>query len=430
MIPLYEIGIIKLGVIASFSMILTAIAIFLLINTLILRLGKILTICALVATSIILIFTQSLAELAKVIEKGKGFSLIGKAVGDISINTTFIIFMVFLIIDILLMTAFLEKKKNMLTSDAIKQSFDVLPEGICFSEPNGYPLLINVKMVEIWSKVFEEKEMNEKVCYAMLLEGKINKRIQILRKTPTIILRDGDTVWDIHRIRHEDAVETIVYDISEEYGLNYELETRKQKLSEINKRLKRYNKDVKNITREKEILAAKMRIHNDMGQFLLALKLELTQDKKEKYGELMALWKYTVAVLRNEIKINKKGEDLEDLMLAASALGIKIKFMGELPENSKVKDVILKAAFECMTNTARHAGGDETYVKIEDKEEVILCAISNNGKAPEGDIKETGGLANLRNSVEAIGGNMVVEVTPEFILKIEFLKGKAMIWEE
>ena len=48
----------------------------------------------------------------------------------------------------------------------------------------------------------------------------------------------------------------------------------------------------------------------------------------------------------------------------------------------------------------------------------MTAALSNNGKAPDGPIRETGGLAVLRKAVEAAGGVMTVRSDPAFLLTV------------
>ena len=48
--------------------------------------------------------------------------------------------------------------------------------------------------------------------------------------------------------------------------------------------------------------------------------------------------------------------------------------------------------------------------------------IYNNGQPPEREIREGGGLTNLRHRIETEGGRMLVQSFPEFALVIEIPK--------
>ncbi len=84
----------------------------------------------------------------------------------------------------------------------------------------------------------------------------------------------------------------------------------------------------------------------------------------------------------------------------------------------EIRHIAVTAMHECMTNTLRHAGGDEVYVKaIRDKQGVILT-ITNNGSNKTERVTEKGGLKSLRIMVEKYGGTMQITATDGFMLKI------------
>ena len=111
---------------------------------------------------------------------------------------------------------------------------------------------------------------------------------------------------------------------------------------------------------------------------------------------------------------------LED---AAASLNISIELSGNIPDDCKIKSAVTAAIRECLTNTARHAGGDKLFVSITESSEGIKVELTNTGKQPYGEIEEKGGLRNLRNTVERAGGTMTVESLPQFLLRLEFVKG-------
>lgn len=64
------------------------------------------------------------------------------------------------------------------------------------------------------------------------------------------------------------------------------------KLKAVNERLISYGKNVSQLAREKEVLMAKIRIHDDIGKLLLITKQKLTNDmKKEDQKELLSFGK-------------------------------------------------------------------------------------------------------------------------------------------
>ena len=237
--------------------------------------------------------------------------------------------------------------------------------------------------------------------------------------------KDG-TVWDVrengiaagkHRIW-----ELAAYDITVQHNLNSTLESRIRRLNQINDRLKDYNRNVDSIIREREILSAKVSVHDDVGRTLLAARSYMEQPKHERNREkLLSLWRYNLAVMRNDIEPQQQSNEWKLLLDAAEAVDVEIVLNGELPEERTVRKAIVSAVHECLTNTVKHAGGNRLEVNITG-EDLVSVSITNDGTVPSGEIQETGGLMNLRSTVEAAGGSMMIQSRPHFMLRLEFMK--------
>ena len=78
--------------------------------------------------------------------------------------------------------------------------------------------------------------------------------------------------------------------------------------------------------------------------------------------------------------------------------------------------MMIVAMRECLTNTVRHAEGTEMYVEIGTEKGEDRITITNNGRRPEKEITEGGGLSGLRHSMENMGGTLRIESVPEFRL--------------
>ncbi len=75
-------------------------------------------------------------------------------------------------------------------------------------------------------------------------------------------------------------------------------------------------------------------------------------------------------------------------------------------------------------NTARHADGDELYITVSDDGKFFKARLSNNGRAPQAELVEGGGLSSLRTMTEMAGGSMRVESSPRFVLTVSVPKGE------
>lgn len=325
---------------------------------------------------------------------------------------------------------FWKKQKKQLTADAMKESLDNLPDGICFYSRDGQPLLVNHQMNRLSGELFGTEILNGNQFLHQLEREEFIGHGQIIRRKPNLMLQtDNQTVWEFHNkelVLNDNVVsELIASDVTEQYQMAMELEKRNRSLNQINRQLRIYNSEVNRITREQEILGAKVRIHDDVGRSLLAARAYLSQPKEQRERkQLLLLWDYTISSLKKEAEPEQKSGDWELLQKAASAVNVKITLNHPLPEEEKLRALLVAAIYECMTNTVKHADGDEVYVEIQKKDAVLNIHLTNSGKPPSQIVKETGGLSNLRKIIETAGGIMKIESEPRFMLELELPKGE------
>ena len=107
---------------------------------------------------------------------------------------------------------------------------------------------------------------------------------------------------------------------------------------------------------------------------------------------------------------------------AAEDVGVRVTTEGELPLAEPALSVLRCAISECVTNTFRHAGGDALTIRVEETARGWRCRFTNDGSPPAGEVRETGGLGNLRRLCEGCGGTMRVENSPRFLLELTIPK--------
>ncbi|MEI3218552.1 MAG: hypothetical protein V8S08_01625 [Lachnoclostridium sp.] len=172
-------------------------------------------------------------------------------------------------------------------------------------------------------------------------------------------------------------------------------------------------------------MTAKVHVHDDVGRSLLAFRSYLVQSpEKRNREELLLLWRHTVAVMRNEIDSFQQTDEWKLLMKAAEAVDVEIIKDGELPEDKGRREILIAVIHECLTNTVKHANGNRLYLSVRSEGTADIAELTNNGKQPSEQIKETGGLKNIRYTVEAAGGAMTIKSTPRFMLQVELPKGE------
>ena len=301
------------------------------------------------------------------------------------------------------------KGKWQLSPVSIKESCDHLPSALCFAWENGQPCLKNLKMDELSHLLTGEALLNANVFW------------EKMESQPIVTLKNGRT-WSFERVRME-MDGKIVYqitstNITEEAQLQWELEKDNLRLKAMNRRLRQYGQDVQEATREKEILLAKTRVHDEIGHALLQTRqfLSGTQGDAES---VCAAWRQNVRLLLGKYADEKRFDAFAQLARAAQAIGVTIERCGVFPEkNTENAQLVETAAHECLTNLVRHAGGTRLEIVGEKAASGWRVRYLNNGKAPNGPIVEGSGLTGLRTRTEAAGGKMDIEYAPRFELTL------------
>ena len=199
------------------------------------------------------------------------------------------------------------------------------------------------------------------------------------------------------------------------------MEQENQQLEQFNQRLRDYGEKADALTRAKERLEIKVKVHGMLGQALLATRRCL-QDESVSYDEAMALWHHSVSVLHQET-VQETDKPLEALKKAAAATGITLELKGEIPEEAKVRQLFLQAAAESLTNAISHAKAKTLYVDFAEDPYAYRVSIYNDSLLPTGPVREGGGLSALRKNVERIGGQLEIKSVPQFILTVTIGKG-------
>ena len=301
------------------------------------------------------------------------------------------------------------KSRRQLSPVSIKESCDHLPGALCFAWENGQPCLKNLKMDELSHLLTGEALLNANVFW------------KTFEPQPIATLENGQT-WSFARVRLGMSEKTVYQitgtNITEEARLQRELEKDNLRLKDINRRLRQYGQDVQEATREKEILRAKTRVHDQIGHALLQTR-QFLSDTQGDAESVCAAWRQNVRLLLGKYADDQHVDTFDQLARAAQAIGVTIERRGVFPaENTESAQLVETAAHECLTNLVRHAGGTRLEIIGEKAASGWRIRYLNDGSAPSGPIVEGSGLTALRARTEAAGGKMDIAYTPRFELTL------------
>lgn len=301
------------------------------------------------------------------------------------------------------------KSRRQLSPVSIKESCDHLPSALCFAWENGLPCLKNLKMDELSHLLTGEALLNA------------NDFWKTMELQPIVTLENGQT-WSFERVRLGMSGKTVYQitgtNITEEAQLQRELEEDNLRLKNMNRRLRQYGQDVQEATREKEILRAKTRVHDEIGRALLQTR-QLLAGMQGDTESVCAAWRQNVRLLLGKYADEQRFDAFAQLARAAQAIGVTIERRGVFPaEGTESAQLVETAAHECLTNLVRHAGGTRLEIIGEKVASGWRIHYLNDGSAPSGPIVEGSGLTALRARTEAAGCAMDIEYAPHFELTL------------
>ncbi len=302
-----------------------------------------------------------------------------------------------------------------ITPNSIREALDNLLFGLSFSDINGTPMLTNRRMYEISREMTGHLFRNAEEFWQELVVFTSRNGIERVHCRDFLAFRwPNGSVWQFTKFGlpflEEQYIQTAAFDITKLYNLTQKFEESNIALSEQQVRLSYLLSEIVQITQKEELLASKVKIHNELGNCILASRRFLEQKSSQEIELVLELWQRTIKKLEGstETSYSMQGDTLQQLIDAAAILGCSIRIEGVLPDDEDTAYLLLTAMREAVTNAVSHAHADAVTVQIEKKEGHILAQISDNGTGHPVSIKEGGGLQTLRQRVERRGGDMKV----------------------
>ena len=314
-------------------------------------------------------------------------------------------------------------RRQALGRDSIKQALDMLPSGICYFAPSGRVKLCNRQMNSLFHTISQGDlqtlaELQDALSDCDACSGVI----RLSWERQTYLFPDGK-VWRYRQseVKASDGAtytEAVFSDITELYNKNLELKAQIKQLNAISRELKWLSDNALILTREKEVLSAKTKLHDDMGAGLIAIRHILHRNRAEEEANAMDLFRQAVSAIKYDNAYPRGRSELDRFLHDAEAIGIKVNLSGDLPEQEELRHVMILAMRECLTNSVRHAGATTIHITAEKKGDSVSVKITNDGRSPETEVVPKGGLHNLYRHIIDFGGTMEIQSKPSFALTV------------
>lgn len=308
--------------------------------------------------------------------------------------------------------------KRINSINAIREALDNLPDGLCFFDKSGLPVLCNRQMHRLSFRLSSEAIHTLPVLQEALTPQRLPSDIQY--ENSSYILPDG-SAWSFsfEKIITESGAYTQVtaFEVSELRQKQELLKKANEAKNQTISALEHIEDNIIDITREEELLAMKMQLHNQFGYNLQTIRRFFengcSEDEKAEFVESQ---RDMLRKLAGDIDDGDEADAIDELKKLVSSLDMNLIVNGELPQNKQARTLLVAALRENLINTVSHAGGRKVVADLVYREGYLTVTITNDGKQPEGEIVEGGGLSSLRKMIESAGGQMLVSSKPRFEL--------------
>lgn len=234
----------------------------------------------------------------------------------------------------------------------IKAIIDELPEGICFTSLDGTVILMNAQMQALMNLFTNHPFYQEEVLERFDDKHYLHVHEKIYHYTR-------------RQLAAYPMIEIMIHDVTETYKLNQVIINETEALAKSNEDLQAFQKQIDAYVRQKEVLAAKMHLHDDLSQCLLAVRAYF-YDHAFSPKQLKTMWQETMIMMNQseEKKINLWCE----LLQAASFAGVDLIKRGEFP--FAYETLCMDLIHHCLSGLVFHQKGIHLYIQV--KEEGLI----------------------------------------------------------
>lgn len=318
-----------------------------------------------------------------------------------------------------------------------RAAVDTLPAGICLGSQSGVPILVNRRMDELACALVGHSILDARAFWQELSELPGSQALDghgTDMHTLEVTTADG-SVWQFARCKtlgRPSYLQIQAADVTAIARARAETSAANELLREQNARQQALLQDVEGINRQRELLAARMQAHRNLGECLLMTRKALEavttgtsgQERNDLLLELLSRWGGVLRGLGHaEPTAEGASSDTAELEDVAALIGCRIVWEGALPTDKVARSLVLAAAREALSNAARHAHATVLTVSCEREGGWTVARIWDDGDdakagATPSTLTEGAGLADLRRRIEGEGAVLELHLDKGVLLTV------------
>lgn len=320
------------------------------------------------------------------------------------------------------------RSRETLSPDSVKQTLDRLNAGVAFADFGGRVILMNNALGKLSAALIGGNPRMLGELLSALSAPPPASGVTRRGESPVLFRFPDGRIWQFQTVPLaqpglEGYVQMTAQDLTELAEVNEQLARDNEALRVAIAKMRGMVERMADLIPAQEALSLKIRVHNEIGASLIALS-ELAHGGAGEETDAQ------IRALSNALRFfGSTGYaapgTFADACAQAREMHAELIFTGDMPRSRASESLIAAAARECVTNCVRHAHGKRVNVYITDRNGLLTVLVTNDGNAPEGPIREGGGLSSLRKKVESVGGEMYISTFPRMTLILNFKEGDA-----
>ena len=330
------------------------------------------------------------------------------------------------------------------SEDRFRQLVELMPVAVYVCDTSGRLQSYNKRAVDLWGREPRPGSSADRYCGSLRLYSTDGTLVPHPESTMAEVLRTGDEARDLEVVieRPDGSRITVLVNIvplrngdGELIGaMNcfQDITERKQALMELEHSFGQLRALAGRLetVREEERMRASRDIHDQLGQALTAIKIDLTSlihGREQQFKPVFSLIDQTIESVRR-IATELRPGILDDLGLIAAVewaaevfqnrTGTKVRL--DVPREDIVisrepSTALFRILQETLTNVARHARATEVSVQLTKDDDALTLEVHDNGTGISGEDRSSDsslGLLGMRERALLLGGELAISGAP------------------
>ena len=311
---------------------------------------------------------------------------------------------------------------------SLKEAIDALHTGILFYESDGFVVLVNRRMRELMSVLIGKTARNGLEFSRQLTRGDCLEGCEASELDGCMVYRLPDgSVWmfteqtiDIGKKHYE---QISAADVTQQWNATSRLRRQNHELDRRSGELRETLLNLGAIYRKEETLRTKSRVHDLLGQ-RIAVLIRILRENEQPDLALLREFAHGLSTGIGKVESQRVTQrELSVMIDMFAGIGVTITFGGSLPTRPGMAELFMDIITESVTNAVRHGFATDINVACIEEASGWTLEITNSGLAPDGPVHEGGGIGSMRRRLVGMGGTLVLQTHPTFILMASVPEG-------